>query len=415
MVKSQRLIHSLIMGLTMFMVFSFYVFELKSWGRYVIFAVTISIFIISALNNNGKIQIRFEAYHYFILAFIADCFCSVMWAWNSALALSKTITLFLIFICMSLIYPYFSKQNTVDDLLKVFLKSGYFLCIYTLVFYGQSGVMNHLKSNIRIGNDFTNANALGIVAATSIIIEVYYIINNKADIWAIFMAPAIVVLAISQSRKAIVLVVIGTAFLIVSNSKNKSIGKSILGVVGGIITLFILMYLLSNVSIFSGVMSRFTTFFESLNGQRAEDIRTIFRRIGMAQFKRTPIFGIGIGNSLELLGRSGYNRTYLHSNMVELLACLGIVGFLIYYSIYFYLGYKLFKYRKCDDGITNLCFVLLVMMFIMDYAQVTYYDKVQYLYFMCFFLNVKFVEARNRNDLEKTQIKTNEISSENIQ
>lgn len=394
MIAKDKLENRLIMGLTIFMVISFYIFELKSWGRYVIFVVAVAIFLINALNNQMKVNMRFEAYHYFILAFIIDCFMSVLWAWNSALAFSKSVTLLLILACMSMIYPYFRKRETVDDLLKIFLLSGYFLCVYTVFYYGRSDVMSYLTNNVRIGNDFTNSNALGLVAAVSIIIQVYYIINKKANAWAILMVPTIVVLAISQSRKAIIMVVAGVAFLISTNSSNKNIGKKVLSIIGGIVALLILLYLLSNIPIFSGVMKRFTTLFESMNGQRAEDIRSIFRRIGMEQFWKTPVLGIGIGNSLELLGSSGYNRTYLHSNMVELLACMGIVGFSLYYSIYFYLGYKLFKYRKYDNGITNLCFVLLVMMFIMDYGQVTYYDKVQYLYFMCFFLNIKCVEQK---------------------
>ena len=376
------------MALTIFLIDSFYIFEMKSWGRYVIIVVAFAILLITAINNHGVVVIKTEAYHRFFIAFILVCFASVVWAWNPYLALVKSITLFEIFVCMSMIYPYFRTNNDIDELIKIFMISGYILCVYTLLYYGRSEIVSYLSNNIRIGNDYTNANALGLVASMSIIIQVYYIINKRSNLWVLFLLPAVIVLAISQSRKAIVMVVLGIAFLIGTNAANKNRLKRLLNMAVALLILGLMLFVLSRVPIFEGVMRRFVTFFESLNGQRAEDIRSVFRRIGLEQFRKTPILGIGIGNSLELLEKSGYGRTYLHSNMVELLACLGIVGFIVYYSIYFYLGFKLLKYRRNNHGETNLCFVLLVMMFIMDYAQVTYYDKVQYLYFMCFFLSL---------------------------
>lgn len=382
--------------LVTFLIVSFYIFELESWGRYVMFVVAVLVALIHASQNGMKISTKMEPFHGYILIFSLFCYLSAAWAWNSALAISKGTTILSMVICFSLIYPYYKKKGNIESLIKSFMLSGYVICVYTIAFYGINSFSSMLSGGIRIGNDFTNANGIGLVAATSCIIQVYFILQKKRSFLIVFLLPTLMAMAVSQSRKAIIMVVIGIAFLIITNNSDKKSGKKIAGLIGGIAAFFLLLYMLSKVEMFQGVLRRFETLFESMNGTRVEDIRSIYRRIGFNQFLKTPILGIGIGNSLELLQSVGQRRTYTHCNYVELLASGGIIGFAIYYAIYVKLIGGLWKYRKNDFNITNLCIILLVLMVIMDYGMVTYYDKPQYLYFMCFFLQLSFIEKRNR-------------------
>ena len=118
--------------------------------------------------------------------------------------------------------------------------------------------------------------------------------------------------------------------------------------------------------------------------------RAAYIQIGIEQFLRTPIIGIGIGSTGALLQQYYGLDTYLHNNFVELLASGGIIGFLIYYSIHMHLLYDYFKYRRKDDPYLVLCVVFLMIQLIMEYGMVSYYSKTTYCYFLIFFL-----EARN--------------------
>ena len=338
---------------------------------------------------------------------------SSLWAWNPSLALSKGITIFSILLCFSFLYPYFIQRKNIDILIDSFMFSGYGIAIYTVIFYGARGIASMLSGNIRVGNDFTNANSIGLIAVTSCIIQFYYLLKQEKKIFSIFLIPCIIALAISQSRKAMIMLIVGVAFLIMTSSSGRSsFIKKLFRIIIALFSVGILLYVLSRLDIFAGVFGRFETLFESMNGQRSEDIRTIYRKIGMQQFYKTPILGIGIGNSLELLSSVGQRRTYLHCNFVEILASGGIIGFVIYYSVYVKLLGGLWKYRRYRFRSTNLCIVLLVLMLIMDYGMVTYYDKQQYLYFMCFFLQLEFLKSDYRkikggNDEEIDRIYTN--------
>lgn len=380
-----------------FMIMAFYIFETASWGRYVLFGITIFITLIYSANNGFKYRyILNRPFHIHIAAFTLFCFLSSIWAWNSSAAISKGITVFSILVCFSLIYPYFYERRSIDVLLDAFMFSGYGIAVYTVIYYGTSEIASMLNGNIRLGNDFTNANSIGLIAASSCIIQIHYLLKREKKVFSVFLIPCIIALAISQSRKAMIMFIMGIAFLIMTNgSERSSIQKKILNIIIGITLFFMMIYVLSKIEIFSGVLGRFETLYESMNGTRSEDIRSIYRRIGMEQFFKTPILGIGIGNSLDLLESVGERRTYLHCNFVELLSSGGMIGFVIYYSIYFKLLSGLWKYRRYRSMSTNLCFVLLVLMLIMDYGMVTYYDKQQYLYFMAFFLQLDFIKEDN--------------------
>lgn len=385
--------------LVTFLIVAFYVFELEWWGRYVAFVVSALVALIHSSQNGMRIRIKMEAFHIYILAFALFCYLSAVWAWNSSLAISKGTTVVSMVVCFSLLYPYYEKKGSIESLMKSIMLSGYVICAYTISFYGINSFTSMLSGAVRIGNDFTNANGIGLVASTSCIIQVYFWLQKKRSIIAIFMVPTIMALAVSQSRKAIIMLVVGVTFLIATVNAGKNAGKKILGFVASVVVLFLLLFIMTKVEIFQGVMRRFDTLFESLNGTRAEDIRAVYRRIGFDQFLKTPVFGIGIGNSLEMLERAGQRRTYTHCNYVELLASGGVVGFFIYYAIYIKLIKGLWRNRMYDIEMTNLCIILIVLMLIMDYGMVTYYDKPQYLYFMCFFLQLKFVEERKKHEL----------------
>ena len=394
MKEKSKISDSIICILLSFMIMSFYIFETAVWGRYVLLGISILILLIYSLTHKFKILLIYnKPFHIYMFIFSLFCLLSSIWAWNFKLAVIKGMTIFSILLCFSLIYPYFQEKGKIDLLLDAFMFSGYGMVLYTIVYYGISNITLMLNGNMRVGNDFTNANSIGLVVTTSCLIQFFYLLKRERLFYSIFLIPSIMILAISQSRKAIIMFVLGTFFLLATNSSRKSSYiKKFFNIFIAIIVFILLIYILFKLDIFSGVVKRFEVLYESINGVRKQDIRAIYREIGIQQFLKTPILGIGMGNSLELLESVGERRTYLHCNFVELLSSGGIIGFVVYYIVYIKLLKDFFKYRKCRLKTTNLCIILLILMLIMDYGMVTYYDKQQYLFFMCFFLQSDFIK-----------------------
>lgn len=393
-IQKYNLVDKLICILTSFMIMSFYLFEMKSWGRYVLFGITILITLLYASQNNGRIRVKPEAFHYHVLLFSLFCFVSSVWAWNASLAISKGVTIFLILVCYSFIYGYYQSKGSIEPLLRAIMYAGYGIAIYSL-FYYRASIISMITGGIRLGNDYTNANSMGMVAAISLVIQFYYVLRKRINLSVICVLPSIVILAASQSRKATVLLVIGVFFLTVFIAENKNVVKTVMRIMIAVLLLIVIFNILSRMQAFSGLFGRFQTYFESLSGSREENIRDIYRQIGQQQFLKTPILGIGMGNSAELLESVGQRRTYLHDNFVEILSSGGIIGFTIYYSIYWRILTGYWKFRKYASPETHLCFILAAIMLIMDYGMVSYFDKQQYIYFMCFFLQLGFIKKNS--------------------
>lgn len=380
--------------LVSFLIMCFYLFELETWGRYVLIAITVVITILYCVRHHFKLFFSFGAFHYQILMFAIYCFVSAIWAWNTAVSISKGLTITSILLCFSFIYCYFDECDSVEPLVNAILFAGYGIALYAISFYGISEIMMVARGATRLGNDFTNINSIGMVAAISCLIQYYYFKKGKYRRLVFLALPALIMIAASQSRKAIVMLIVGIFLITAITSEKEKRRKSILRVLLAVFVLALLIWALNNLSILSGSNLRMQQMLSSFGNDAQETGRQYFRRVGLEQFKKTPILGIGIGNSAELLDNLIGRRTYLHDNYIELLSCGGIVGFAIYYSIYAYLIVNLWKYRICDNGECYLCLVLIILMLVMDYGMVSYFDKQQYIYFMLCYLQIEKCKRR---------------------
>ncbi|MBW1923271.1 MAG: O-antigen ligase family protein [Deltaproteobacteria bacterium] len=98
---------------------------------------------------------------------------------------------------------------------------------------------------------------------------------------------------------------------------------------------------------------------------------------------KNPFFGVGLdqfryyNNSLSL---TSIDQSYSHSNVIEVLADTGFIGFAIYYSAYVIILLKLLYLRKkCPFGparrYLHLSFLIGIIVVIYDLFSVTYYTK----------------------------------------
>lgn len=105
---------------------------------------------------------------------------------------------------------------------------------------------------------------------------------------------------------------------------------------------------------------------------------------GLSLFARSPIWGWGLNSFQELYGNATGHYAYAHNNYVELLADLGIIGFVWYYS----LAGKIIKYilRLKNKLQINAFYVsLVVVLLFYDFAMVAYYDtRIIMLYMISF-------------------------------
>lgn len=396
----------LIWLLTTFLFASFIIFDTSSWISLILLATTAGILLLDAMQGGWVIRPALGPFHLFVLCFSLFCYASSLWAVNGSAAIEKGTTVLEILICMSVIYMHYAKHQTILPLLEVIRWAGYAVVLYALYFYGWDTIRFLASTGGRLDSSFANINSIGMTAAYAVVITAFrvFFINNRIT-WSDYLSiPAIIFVGLSGSRKTLVLAGLGFVLLVAKRFASKNLVKTILrlAILGLLIAL--LFGFLMTLPIFSAVSARMEGLIAAVTGKGQVDHSTWLRQqyiaAGIAQFWKTPLFGIGISNTYILTLAAAGRSTYLHNNYVELLAAGGIVGFCCYYSMYFYLLRKFFRYRKKADSCLVMCVVLIMLFLIMDYGAVSYYSKSTYFYFTMMFLEERNlrIEARKGND-----------------
>ena len=408
-ISVDRVYDKIIWFLTVFLFACFLIFDTYTWGKYAFLAASIMIFAITVLKGRLKIKIKIGAYQWFFLVFIVYSLLTSVWAMNASDTLTMSRTLFRILVCSSLLYFYYVEQDDVGALLRAIMWAGYIVAIYSIIFYGLDTVLAATAgANTRLQNDYSNINSIGMACALTCVIQFHEFIFDKFRLWkAFFLLPTILMMAATQSRKAMILAILGIlAVVVLKNADNKNFIKGFFKVVTGLAVVTVCLVAISKIEIFSGINERLTSMFNMFTGEgdvdHSAELRNEMIALGIEWWKQYPVGGIGIANP-HILGAEYLNfDAYLHNNFVELLCGGGVIAFLIYYSMYVYLFINLWKYRRADKKFFSICFIWLILMFAMDYGMVSYYSKTQWFYLMAQFIGVeclkkKYKEAKNEN------------------
>lgn len=399
---SDRICECTIRVLTIFLFVSFLLFETYTWGRYSFFLVSALILFLSAIKHGGKIRIRFGAFHFFMLAFTLFSLLSSLWALNSEDSLIMSLTLFRLLVCASFLYWHYIREPNIFELIKATMWAGYFVALYTIYFYGiKTILLATTGAATRLNNDYSNVNSIGMACALSLVIQFWGFLYKKMS-WrtAIFVPTTLLVIAATQSRKALLFAVGGTFMvLLLKSSSQKNFLKNIFRVILSIILLTILLYVVVKFDLFSGISERLESMLNMFTGRGKVDSSALRRSkmisLGLKCWSQFPITGIGVANPHIISAQYLNIDTYLHNNFVELLCGGGVIGFTLYYGRYLYLFWGLWKYRNSEKEYFAVGFVWLAMMLIMDFAMVSYYSKLQNFYFMIHFLNVECLKRKS--------------------
>lgn len=398
---SEKYLHSyekIIWFLTIILYASFYIFDTSPFVSYILFIITVIITFISVHHCNYKLKIKISFFHIGIFAFSMFCIISSIWSSNPNLSIEKGITIFEILVCMTLLYAHYSSYSSINGLLKAIMFGGFLVALYTFYSCGFENIFSILGTSNRLDTVFANTNMVGLGCTISIVIAFYFCIYYKMMKYILIIIPSFLIVIVCGSRKSIIMLVVGLLLLIIYRITSKNILTGVLKLMVTIGIIFLIAPYIIELPIFSGINQRMEGIIAVLDGTGKIDHSTLVRQSmvqkGLKQFFVTPFFGIGIGNA-HVIGIGDY--LYLHNNYVELLTCGGLVGFLIYYSLYLNVLFNLFKNKIKTNKYSCLIIVLILIFLIMDYGAVTYYSKTTYFYFMVFYLHIRNMnETKNK-------------------
>ena len=351
------------------------------------------LFCVMAIRNRGRICVRLTIFHGMVMSFAMFCFVSSLWAANGAESRSRAITIIEILFCMTIVFWRYCDSESSREILSVIMWSSVVVTIYSLYFYGGSRFFAMASGIIRIGNDYANANAIGMWAAISAVLFVYFILGEGMKLKYIAIIMPILLVAFSQSRTAFIELIIGILLVVFFRYREKKqFLKGVFHIVFAILIIVAVIFFVSRFQVFSGLNERIQSLVDYSQGKSVREASVIQRELyiqaGWKQFLKTPILGVGIGNTDQITMIVPGRSTYLHNNFIELLASGGIIGFGIYYGIILYLIIKLIPFALKKESFSDACLIVLIVHTIADYGTVSYYTKGTYFILVLCFLQV---------------------------
>lgn len=358
---------------------------------------SILIVCIDAFYNHFKIKVEITKLHVWIIIFAAFCYFSAVWAMVPYMAIDKGTSIVKNGICVSLIYIYYQKCDSIKHLLKTMMYGGYTVIILSVIFWGFDSMGELINSSTRMESGFLNQNVVGMLAALTIIINIYFLIYYREAIIGIpFAIISFVVLAAAGSRKSILELVFGVLLvLFLKNYNNKKFLKSGLKIITALLVFAIIVVILIKLPMFDFINSRFENLNNLLTGAGDTDSsvrnRALLYVIGWQIFTDNPFLGVGMDCARIPVEQIMGIDYYLHCNYLELLADGGVLGFALYFTFYIMIIHRLWKYRKYRDAEYDICLVIMIIQLIMQIAYVAYSERETYFYNMLFFLETEIL------------------------
>jgi len=287
------------------------------------------------------------------------------------------ITSLLIFILAFIVYNICSKYPIAVDYIKLAFMISFFIQIWvsnTFIQYTDWGTI------ARHNGSMGNANLYAVFLNISFLFLLQKIgkPNNLIKYLFLFSIIGLAVFEIinTGSRKGLFLMILTIGFYFSSSFlKIKSINK--------IIYLIISILFLSQAAIYL-IDSKY--FYRFIAGFYYNEVAfTDFHRYALAQdglrlFFERPIFGWG-ANGFEYF--NNVDKTYSHINFLELLVNYGVIGLILFYSMYIWFGKKLYylnnkeKHLILSDKHIFIFFLLVTL--ILDVAMVRIFERIYWL------------------------------------
>ncbi len=307
-------------------------------------------------------------------AFTAYVFLSILWSPMKVETRTTAITLSRLLIMGTLMYNYLATRGKKEYILSAFVVAGITVSLTTIFYYGPKTYLSCLLSGDRMGMELYAINYVAFILVIASLISIWFVMFRKKW-WDV--VPAIFCLFASVgtgSRASILAFCVG--ILILAFFRSKGIWRAITPI--AIVVLLFLGFKLLELPLFGSLHYRLESFLEVFKSGGATDGSTSVRismvKWGLEQFKETPIFGIGFSAGYVVMAKHGCELGLFHNTFIEMLVGGGIIGFCLYFFMFFYPLIKLAKPAwKGDDtaiiGVVILITYLALLVFGSEYFE----------------------------------------------
>ena len=315
------------------------------------------------------------------LIFIILCELSALWAYSPATSAFKYAKMLVLILIIGFgMVQYSDTREDIERLLNVYLFAA--LAIALIQFIGTpfdrwfAGYFGRY-----IGKN--NSNTFGYILLFASIIGFNKAYNQGKRIWYLPVVIFLFGCVLSSSRKAVTFSAFGILCILLFSFKRKNhLLHFFIAVIASLLALQIFM---TNESFYDAIGVRLLNLFNFVKGnysssdQGSLQLRDFYIKFAKELFEEHPILGNGFVSFHSILTdqTESMGTGYAHNNYWEVLADLGIVGFIVYFWMYAYIAFKLIvRIIKRDfENIHMLAAIMLVSEIILEWGVVAIYQQ----------------------------------------
>ncbi|MGQ9608982.1 MAG: O-antigen ligase family protein [bacterium] len=316
-------------------------------------------------------------------------FAWVMWSLSGAfvaidrsLYLQRLFTVVQVGILLFLISGVISLKRNISAIMFSII-IGNIIVLLTSFYTGEFLVAAEAEKKIRVEGLVGNANGFAY-NMMFMVYAVFYFWKSKSSVhWRIFLIFLLALSAIgiiySGSRTGI----IGfTIFILLwwYFCHKKTLPKNPIRMYIILIILLIGIYYSANYVFSNTYIGKRIQYIEHFEDSSSQTRLQLYKD-SFDVIIHNPIFGVGLSNFV-LFSPSGENT---HSNYLEVASNTGIVGFFLYYALYFILWRRLVRikrlYKEPHFSYTiSLLKVVIIIMLIQSFTTVNYFSKITWIF-----------------------------------
>lgn len=344
--------------------------------------ITIALFFgVSLLTWGHRLQLSTELVLFAI--FVISAFAGGFFAADPPAFLSRQITLIQLLILGVLMLNIFTSNIAGYEMAMRAVTLGLFIAAIIATIWSSDAIGGRFAGTLLNANAFGRAMLIGVGMSLLLRMKASYGPFLQHCL-ALFFGVQVV---FSGSRQAMLgLLILAIFYILTALMAHQGRFLKLLAQAAGIL---LIAFLLINWIQATPHWHRIENLVGFLQGQEVREgsvyARLDLAKAGLQTWTQSPLFGIGANQFKYHAGQYRLTQAYTHSNFIEILSGFGLVGFILYYSIYAVLTWRIVKDLQTYWAIPTFRRQLLLTMglwiswLVVEIAAVTYYDKVHWI------------------------------------
>lgn len=327
--------------------------------------------------RNERVVIPYNTVWYAL--FTAYSAMSSLWSsYINADMASYFLRMIVIIAMITSVSIYVDKPEDLERIIKLYIFS---MVVIVLMEFSSVPFADWSKGSMGSHFSGSNPNGVAFLAFCAELMAFYEFYSKNKKWYCLLVALFLVFVILSSSRKAMFAAVAGPVLFVLFSTYKKNYFFNIVAVLT--ISVLVIFFIMTDENAYNAIGKRITSMLTFWFEERDHTVdnslymRSYYIDLAQRMFSESPIFGKGMGNFAKIIDHVYMlDAVYSHNNFWQILSELGLVGFIIYYSLYFVTVVRLAKGAFINKSRMNMLFLtFMILLLVLETGLVTYNSK----------------------------------------